>query len=79
MVQAAGLSVHGGVLLIHLRQPLPVHQPHPAAIGGEAAVGVVLPVDEAVLRPGGHHPVGLVGTLGHQVIDEHPDVPVLPG
>ena len=36
-------------------------------------------MDEAVLRPGGHHPVGLVGTLGHQVIDEHPDVPVSPG
>ncbi len=35
-------------------------------------------LEEAVLRPGGHHPVGLVGALGHQVVDEHPDVPLFP-
>ena len=46
------------------------------ADGGQALVGVVLAVDEPVLGAGGHHPVGLLGALGHQVVDEHPDVAV---
>ena len=41
-------------------------------------VGVVLPVEQAVLGAGGHHPVGLVGALGDQVVNEHPDVPLVP-
>ena len=79
VLQAADLPLHGGVLLLNPGQPRPAHQPRPVSVGGQAAVGVVLPVDEAVLRPGGHHAIRLVGALGHQVVDEHPHVPVPPG
>ena len=54
------------------------HQAQPVPDGGEALVGVVLAVEQAVLGAGGHHAVGLVGALGHQVVDEHPDVALVP-
>ena len=48
--------------------PLVVHQPGPAPQRGQPLVGVILPQQQPVLRPGGHHPVGLVGALGDQVV-----------
>ena len=46
--------------------------------GAQPPVGVVLPVEQAVLGAGGHHAVRLIGALGHQIVDEHPDVPLVP-
>ena len=33
-------------------------------------------MQQPVLAAGGHHAVGLVGSLGHQIVDQRPDVPV---
>ena len=56
----------------------PGDQPQLIPDGGEPAVGVVLPAQKTVLRAGGHHAVGLIGTLGHQIVNEHPQIPLLP-
>ena len=76
--QPLDFPVYGGVFRLHPGHSLPGHQPHAAPVSGQAAVGVVLPVDEPVLRPGGHHAVGLIGALGHQVVNEDPDVALFP-
>ena len=46
--------------------------------GGQALVGVVLPLNQAVLGAAGHHAIRLVGALGHQVVNEHADVALIP-
>ena len=43
-------------------------------VRAQAAVGVVLAQHQAVLGARGEHAVGLVRRLGHQVVDQHPDV-----
>ena len=78
MLQAPALPLHGGILFPDGLQLFRGHQPQAAADLGEPLVGVVLPVEQAVLGAGGHHPIGLVGALGDQVVDEHPDVPLVP-
>ena len=47
------------------------------ADGAQAFIRVVLPVEQAILAAGGHHAVGLVGALGHQVVNQRADVSVL--
>ena len=79
VLQPGRLPFDSGVFFLHRPEPLLRHQTDPGAVAGEPLVGVVLPVDEAVLRPGGHHAVGLLRALGHKVVDEHADVPVPPG
>ena len=37
-----------------------------------------MPQEKAVLRPRGEHPVGFVHALGDEVIDQHPDVRLVP-
>ncbi len=44
------------------------------AQGGKPGVGVVEPQPQAKLRPGGEHPVRLVGAAAHQVVDQNADV-----
>ena len=77
--QTADLPVHRPVLLLHRRQALAADQPQPVADGGEAVVRVVLPQQQPVLATAGHHPVWLVGALGHQIVDEGADVGLAPG
>ena len=45
--------------------------------GAQALVRVVLPVEQAVLTARGHHAVRFVGALGHQIVNQGPDVAVL--
>ena len=40
----------------------------------QAAVGVVVPQQQAILGPAGEHAVRLVDALGHQVVDQDADV-----
>ena len=76
VLQAVNLPFHLLIFLLHPLVPLPAHQADGIPNGAHPLVRVVLAVEEAVLGPGGHHPVGLVGPLGHQVVDEHTDVPL---
>ena len=46
------------------------------ADGAKALVGVVLPVQQAVLAARGHDAVRLLRALGHEVVDERADVAV---
>ena len=55
------------------------YQAHGGSQGGEPLVGVVLPVQESVFRAAGHDAVGLLGALGHQVVNEGADVAGVPG
>ena len=73
-LQAPDLPLHGGVFLLHLPQPLPGYQADAVSHGAQAAVGVVLPQQQPVFRPAGHHAIRLLGALGHQVVDEGADV-----
>ena len=42
--------------------------------GSQPQIRVILPQKQAEFRPGCHHAVGLVGALGHQVVNESTDV-----
>ena len=79
MFQPFDLLLHGGIFRFDPLQTSVAHQPHPVAVNRHPPVGVVLPVNQAVFRPGGHHPVGLVGPLCHQIVNEYPCVSVPPG
>ena len=78
-LQPADFPFHGRILCLHRRQPLRGHQTHLRADGGQPLVGVVLPVEQPVFRAAGHNPVGLLRSLGHQIIDEGADVAGVPG
>ena len=72
--QAPDLPVHRRVFRLHGLMPLRGDETDAQADGRQPLVGVVLPVQQPVFRPGGHHPVGLVGALGHQIVDEGADI-----
>ena len=74
MLQPPDLLRHSGVFCFHRRQTLLADQANPVADGRQALVGVVLPQHQPVLRAAGHHPVRLLRTLCHQIVDEGADV-----
>ena len=51
-----------------------IDEPQPVGERRQAAVGVVGPQQQAILRPAGEHPVRLVGAAGDQIVDHHADV-----
>ena len=79
LFQTGDLGVHGGVLFFHRLVDLIADQASFMADVGKPFVGVVLALQKPVLGPGGHHPVGLIGPFRHQVVNEHPNVPIRPG
>ena len=74
VLQPPDLLCHSGVFCFHRRQTILVDQADPVADGRQALVGVVLPQHQPVLRAAGHHPVRLLRTLCHQIVDEGADV-----
>ena len=48
------------------------------AAGRKALVGIVLTQQPPVFRAGSHHPVGVGTSLGHQVVDQGPDIAARP-
>ena len=74
VLQPPDLLRHSGVFGLHLRQTLLTDQTDPVADGRQPLVGVVLPQHQPVLRAAGHHPVRLLRTLCHQIVDEGADV-----
>ena len=75
-LQPGALGVHQPVFFLHGGKAFVRYQPDPVADGAQALVGVVLPVQQAVLRTGGHDAVRFVRALGHEVVHERADVPV---
>ena len=75
-LQPGALGVYQPVFFLHGGKARVRHQPDPVADGAQALVGVILPVQQAVLRAGGHDAVRLVRALGHEVVHERADVPV---
>ena len=75
-LQPGALGVHQAVFFLHGGKAFVRYQPDPVADGAQALVGVVLPVQQAVLRTGGHDAVRFVRALGHEVVHERADVPV---
>ena len=63
-------SGHAGLLLLVVSPGFVVDEAEAAAVGGEAAVGVVDAQVQAELGARGEHAVGLVGSLGDEVVDE---------
>ena len=55
-----------------------VNQTKLSAQGCEPLIGIVAAQAKAKLGPGSEHAVRLIGTLGNQVIDHHPDVGLVP-
>ena len=46
---------------------------------GETQVGIVFAQQQAVFSAGGEHPIRLaIGAFGDQVVDENPDVRLIP-
>ena len=76
LFQPGALGVHQPVFFLHGGKAFVRYQPNPVADGAQALVGVVLPVQQAVFRAGGHDAVRLVRALGHEVVHERADVPV---
>ena len=74
MFQPIHLPLDLPVLFLHGVIALLGNEADLIADGRQPLVGVVLAAEQAVLRPGGHHAVGLVGPLRHQVVDEDADV-----
>ena len=79
MGQPGDLPGHGVVLCLHGPQTRLRHQADVVPPAGQPLVGVVLPEEQAVFAAGGHHPVGLVGALGDEIVDEGADVALRPG
>ena len=52
------------------------NQTDPVADGAKALVCIVLSVQKPVLRARGHDPVRLVRALGHEIVNQRPDVAV---
>ena len=77
-LQPLDLPVHRSVFGLHPLISLVADQTGGVTDRAQPLVGVVLPVEQPVLCPRGHHAVGFVGALGHQVVDQHPDVPLVP-
>ena len=78
VLQPVDLLFDGGVLFLHRPEPFLRHQADLIAPPGEPLVGVVLPQHQPVLAAGGHDAVGLVGALGHKVVNEGTDVALRP-
>ena len=72
--EAGNLAAHGGVFLLHAAHPLVRDEPDPVPDGAQARVRVVLPQEQAVLRPARHDPVRLLRPLRDEVVDECADV-----
>mgnify|MGYP001851183347 CR=1 FL=1 len=68
-----GLFAHGFARKV---RPIALLRDKPAGVSdlGQARVGVVLPQRQAVFRARGHHAVGFVRSLRHEVVDEHADI-----
>ena len=77
--QALDFPADRGILLLHGPEAFPAHKARLIAPPGQPQVRVVLAEQEPVFAPGGHDAVGLVGALGHQVVDEGADVALRPG
>ncbi len=58
-----------------LRRPAlrPAQEPQAFGYGQQPTKRVVLPQQEPVLRPRSEQPIGLVHSLGNQIIDQHAD------
>ena len=77
MLQAVELLFHRGIFCLHSGQRLIWNKADFVSDVAQALVCVILPVEQAILAARGHHAVGFVGALGHQVVNQCPDVPVL--
>ena len=75
-LQPGALGVYQPVFFLHGGKARVRHQPDAVADGAQALVGVILPVQQTVLRAGGHDAVRLVRALGHEIVHERADVPV---
>ena len=74
--QAADLLPHGLIFFPDFFRLFLRNQADAAANLRQTLVGVVLTVEQTVFAAGGHDAVGLLGTLGHKVIDEGADIAV---
>ena len=75
-LQPGALGVYQPVFFLHGGKAFIRHQPDAVTDGAQALVGVILPVQQAVLRAGGHDAVRFVRALGHEIVHERADVPV---
>ena len=75
-LQPGALGVYQPVFFLHGGKAFVRYQPDAVADGAQALVGVVLPVQQAVFRAGGHDAVRLVCALGHEIVHERADIPV---
>ena len=78
-LQPGDFPANLSVLFFHGPEPLLGNQAHLGSDGSQPLVGVVLPVQEPIFRSAGHNAVGLLGALGHQVVNEGADVAGVPG
>ena len=60
--------------LLHTAHAGIIGQPDGMAKRSEALVGIVLPEEDAVFGTRGEHTVGLVDTLGDEVVNQHTDI-----
>lgn len=74
--QALNLPGNRFVFLAHRLVLRLAHQSQAQTNGAQARISIVLAVEQAILRPGGHHPVGLLGSLGDQVINENANIAI---
>ena len=65
MLQALALLFDGLVFGLYRLVTFPADQADVIADRGQALVGVVLPLEQAVLGAAGHHAVRLIGAFGH--------------
>ena len=75
-LQPGALGVHQPVFFLHGGKARVRYQSDAVADGAQALVGVVLPVQQAVFRAGGHDAVRFVRALGHEIVHERADVSV---
>ena len=67
-------GLHGRLLLQKTRVTLLADKTDLISERRKALLGVVLAEEQTVFRARGHHAIGLVRTLGHQIVDQRADV-----
>ena len=77
--QTLDLLLYGCILFFHSLQALFGNEADLIAPLRQTLVGVVLTQQKAVFAAGSHNTVGLIGTLGHQVINQSSDVALTAG
>ena len=76
MFHTVNLPLDGGIFALYFFQAFLRIQPDTGANANQPLICIVLPQNQAVLTARSHHAVRLLGTAGHEIIDQRANIPI---